>query len=164
MSEYMGLIVGCYEAKEGGFRPGGGSLHSMMTPHGPDYQCFMKCSTEELKPVRVAEGTMVCLSHDIKNLIQLRWNKISLKRFFFSRSCSKALSASLFRNGLSMTATLTRTTTRIGSHSSPILRCLNEVTVMSDVWNNNEVTLLLWNNFNQLMSDCATYCVNTFGQ
>ncbi|KIH65070.1 homogentisate 1,2-dioxygenase [Ancylostoma duodenale] len=24
MSEYMGLIVGCYEAKEGGFRPGGG--------------------------------------------------------------------------------------------------------------------------------------------
>ena len=24
MSEYMGLIVGCYEAKEGGFQPGGG--------------------------------------------------------------------------------------------------------------------------------------------
>uniref|UniRef100_A0A914ZS86 Homogentisate 1,2-dioxygenase n=1 Tax=Parascaris univalens TaxID=6257 RepID=A0A914ZS86_PARUN len=36
MSEYMGLICGTYEAKESGFKPGGGSLHSMMTPHGPD--------------------------------------------------------------------------------------------------------------------------------
>lgn len=29
MSEFMGLIVGKYEAKESGFRPGGASLHSM---------------------------------------------------------------------------------------------------------------------------------------
>lgn len=58
MSEYMGLIVGSYEAKEGGFRPGGGSLHSMMTPHGPDASCFEKASTDELAPCRVADGTM----------------------------------------------------------------------------------------------------------
>ncbi|CAI5439956.1 unnamed protein product [Caenorhabditis angaria] len=58
MSEYMGLIAGCYEAKETGFRPGGGSLHSIMTPHGPDALCFEKASNEELKPQRVAEGTM----------------------------------------------------------------------------------------------------------
>ncbi|CAD5119269.1 DgyrCDS7895 [Dimorphilus gyrociliatus] len=58
MSEFMGLILGKYEAKEGGFLPGGASLHSMMTPHGPDSECFNKASTEDLKPVRVADGTM----------------------------------------------------------------------------------------------------------
>lgn len=59
MAEFMGLIEGQYEAKEGGFQPGGASLHSMMTPHGPDAACFEKASTEQLKPTRVADGTMV---------------------------------------------------------------------------------------------------------
>jgi homogentisate 1,2-dioxygenase len=37
MSEYMGLIYGQYDAKEGdGFCPGGSSLHNIMIPHGPD--------------------------------------------------------------------------------------------------------------------------------
>lgn len=58
MSEFMGLIKGCYEAKEEGFRPGGATLHSMMTPHGPDAQCFEKASNEDLVPTRVAEDTM----------------------------------------------------------------------------------------------------------
>ena len=31
----------------------------MMTPHGPDADCFEKCSNEKLKPQRIAEGTMV---------------------------------------------------------------------------------------------------------
>lgn len=39
-SEYMGLIHGVYDAKdanaEGGFVPGGSSLHNCMTGHGPD--------------------------------------------------------------------------------------------------------------------------------
>eukprot|EP00042_Codosiga_hollandica_P049275 m.569630 g.569630 ORF g.569630 m.569630 type:complete len:451 (+) comp57841_c0_seq1:40-1392(+) len=56
-SEFMGLIKGSYEAKVGGFMPGGASLHSMMTPHGPDAKAFVKGSTEELVPVRVADGT-----------------------------------------------------------------------------------------------------------
>ena len=30
-----------------------------MTPHGPDADCFEKASSEDLKPVRVAEGTQV---------------------------------------------------------------------------------------------------------
>jgi homogentisate 1,2-dioxygenase len=34
MTEFMGLIKGSYEAKEGGFVPGGASLHSCMAPHG----------------------------------------------------------------------------------------------------------------------------------
>ena len=32
----------------------------MMTPHGPDKDCFEKASESELKPQRVADGTMVC--------------------------------------------------------------------------------------------------------
>lgn len=59
MSEFMGLIVGQYEAKRGGFLPGGASLHSMMTPHGPDFKCFEESSKEKLDPTRVAEGTQV---------------------------------------------------------------------------------------------------------
>lgn len=59
MSEFMGLILGRYEAKEEGFMPGGATLHSMMTPHGPDAQCFQGASTADLKPERVADGTQV---------------------------------------------------------------------------------------------------------
>ena len=47
--------------QEEGFQPGGASLHSMMTPHGPDADCFEKASTAELKPEKIAVGTMVCL-------------------------------------------------------------------------------------------------------
>ncbi len=31
----------------------------MMTPHGPDAECFDKNTVGDLKPQRVAEGTMV---------------------------------------------------------------------------------------------------------
>lgn len=63
MSEFMGLILGDYEAKrDGGFRPGGASLHSMMTPHGPDLETFMAATadpeTAPLKPVKIAQNTM----------------------------------------------------------------------------------------------------------
>jgi homogentisate 1,2-dioxygenase len=60
MSEFMGLIKGTYEAKEEGFRPGGATLHQIMTPHGPDEQCFEVASKSKLGPTRVADGTMVC--------------------------------------------------------------------------------------------------------
>lgn len=43
MNEFMGLIRGEYEAKKagrGGFEPGGASLHTCMTPHGPDTTSF----------------------------------------------------------------------------------------------------------------------------
>lgn len=59
MSEFMGLIYGRYEAKEEGLMPGGATLHSMMTPHGPDSNCFEKASTAELVPEKVAHGTQV---------------------------------------------------------------------------------------------------------
>ncbi|WNZ12764.1 homogentisate 1,2-dioxygenase [Streptomyces sp. 11x1] len=59
MSEYMGLIEGAYDAKtagEGGFVPGGGSLHNMMSAHGPDRETFDRASAAELKPQRVDDG------------------------------------------------------------------------------------------------------------
>ena len=48
-----------YEAKEEGFCPGGATLHSMMTPHGPDATCFNDWSEKTLGPIKVAEGTQV---------------------------------------------------------------------------------------------------------
>jgi homogentisate 1,2-dioxygenase len=66
MSEFMGLIFGNYEAKEDGFLPGGASLHSIMTPHGPDTKCFEGASNCELKPVRIADGTQVKIPYKIK--------------------------------------------------------------------------------------------------
>lgn len=58
MSEYMGNIAGVYDAKEEGFLPGGASLHSCMSGHGPEMEVFKKASTCELKPVKYAEGSM----------------------------------------------------------------------------------------------------------
>eukprot|EP01098_Paradermamoeba_levis_P016930 TRINITY_DN942_c0_g1_i1.p1 TRINITY_DN942_c0_g1~~TRINITY_DN942_c0_g1_i1.p1 ORF type:complete len:431 (-),score=97.56 TRINITY_DN942_c0_g1_i1:139-1431(-) len=58
MTEYMGLITGAYEAKKEGFVPGGGSLHSCMSAHGPDTTTFLKCSAEELKPVKLFTGSL----------------------------------------------------------------------------------------------------------
>ena len=43
-SEYMGLIHGVYDAKAGGFLPGGSSLHNCMSGHGPDAASFEKAS------------------------------------------------------------------------------------------------------------------------
>ncbi|MEV6160994.1 homogentisate 1,2-dioxygenase [Streptomyces sp. NPDC052052] len=59
MSEYMGLIEGAYDAKtagKGGFVPGGGSLHTMMSAHGPDRETFDRASAAELKPQKIDDG------------------------------------------------------------------------------------------------------------
>ncbi len=50
MNEFMGLIVGEYDAKAEGFVPGGCSLHNCMSGHGPDAATYEKASTAELKP------------------------------------------------------------------------------------------------------------------
>jgi homogentisate 1,2-dioxygenase len=49
MSEYMGMVYGEYDAKAGGFVPGGSSLHTAMTAHGPDAATFEKAS-DDSKP------------------------------------------------------------------------------------------------------------------
>ena len=46
-----------YEAKEEGFCPGGATLHSMMTPHGPDARCFEDWTEKTLGPIKVMLAT-----------------------------------------------------------------------------------------------------------
>ncbi|MXO58275.1 homogentisate 1,2-dioxygenase [Altererythrobacter salegens] len=54
MSEFMGLIHGVYDAKEGGgFEPGGASLHNQMNGHGPDATSVRKAMEADLKPVKL---------------------------------------------------------------------------------------------------------------
>jgi homogentisate 1,2-dioxygenase len=55
MSEYMGLVHGAYDAKEGGFLPGGGSLHNQMSAHGPDRASHEKASAARLAPHRIED-------------------------------------------------------------------------------------------------------------
>ena len=55
MSEFMGLILGQYDAKPKGFAPGGMSLHNAMTPHGPDAEAFDRATRAELKPEKLAD-------------------------------------------------------------------------------------------------------------
>jgi homogentisate 1,2-dioxygenase len=57
MTEFMGNIYGEYEGKIGGFVPGGFSLHSCMTPHGPDRATYQRGITEPDTPNKLA-GTM----------------------------------------------------------------------------------------------------------
>lgn len=56
MTEYMGLIEGAYDAKAEGFIPGGGSLHNMMSAHGPDRETFDRASAAELRPQKIDDG------------------------------------------------------------------------------------------------------------
>ncbi len=53
MSEFMGLVLGEYDAKPEGFKPGGASLHNCMVPHGPDAEAFERASAAELKPQKL---------------------------------------------------------------------------------------------------------------
>lgn len=55
MNEFMGLIVGQYDAKAEGFFPGGASLHNCMSGHGPDAETYERASQADLKPYRLEE-------------------------------------------------------------------------------------------------------------
>lgn len=57
-SEFMGLVVGQYDAKAEGFSPGGASLHNCMSGHGPDAETFRKASQADLSRPDVITGTM----------------------------------------------------------------------------------------------------------
>ncbi|MGA7885935.1 MAG: homogentisate 1,2-dioxygenase [Acidobacteriaceae bacterium] len=53
MNEFMGLVLGEYDAKAEGFLPGGASLHNCMSGHGPDAETWEKASKADLKPVKL---------------------------------------------------------------------------------------------------------------
>lgn len=57
MSEFMGLVYGVYDAKPGGFAPGGMSLHNPLVAHGPDAEAFERASAKTLEPERLS-GTL----------------------------------------------------------------------------------------------------------
>ncbi|AJP74556.1 homogentisate 1,2-dioxygenase [Sphingomonas hengshuiensis] len=57
MSEFMGLIHGAYDAKAGGFAPGGASLHNCMAGHGPDKASYDAAVRAELAPHKI-QNTM----------------------------------------------------------------------------------------------------------
>ncbi len=56
MSEFMGLIEGRYDAKSGGFAPGGASLHNQMSSHGPDRSSYESAIAADLKPYKIIES------------------------------------------------------------------------------------------------------------
>ena len=53
MNECMGLVHGAYDAKAGGFSPGGLSLHSCMSAHGPDAETTERAMAADLVPHRI---------------------------------------------------------------------------------------------------------------
>ncbi|KAK0339857.1 hypothetical protein LTR94_032873, partial [Friedmanniomyces endolithicus] len=55
MSEFMGLVTGAYDAKVGGFAPGGASLHNRMSGHGPDQASYEGAVKAELKPHKITD-------------------------------------------------------------------------------------------------------------
>ncbi len=57
-SEFMGLVHGVYDAKAGGFVPGGASLHNCMSGHGPDAATFAKASAADTRTPDYLTDTM----------------------------------------------------------------------------------------------------------
>ncbi len=57
MSEFMGLVRGEYDAKQGGFVPGGASLHNALAAHGPDRASHDAAVAARLEP-RYLGGTL----------------------------------------------------------------------------------------------------------
>jgi homogentisate 1,2-dioxygenase len=55
MSEFMGLVRGAYDAKQGGFVPGGASLHNAMSAHGPDRASYENALAARLEPQYLAD-------------------------------------------------------------------------------------------------------------
>jgi len=72
MSEFMGLITGAYDAKEGGFAPGGASLHNQMNGHGPDQASYEKAVAADLRPHRI-ENTMAFMFETRHVIRPTRW-------------------------------------------------------------------------------------------
>jgi len=72
MSEYMGLIHGEYDAKSGGFAPGGSSLHNCMNAHGPDKISTENAMAADLKPHKI-DGTMAFMFESCFAIKPTQW-------------------------------------------------------------------------------------------
>ncbi|SFS30216.1 homogentisate 1,2-dioxygenase [Brevundimonas viscosa] len=76
MSEFMGLVFGEYDAKEGGFAPGGASLHNCMSGHGPDQASYDKAVKADLKPVKI-ENTLAFMFESRMPIRTTEWAQTS---------------------------------------------------------------------------------------
>ena len=72
MTEFMGLIHGAYDAKVGGFAPGGASLHNQMAGHGPDQASYASAISAELSPHRI-DNTMAFMVETRHVFRPTRW-------------------------------------------------------------------------------------------
>src|SRR5690606_37405582 len=72
MSEFMGLIEGEYDAKAGGFLPGGASLHNQMSGHGPDRASYDKAVNAQLAPQKL-EHTLAFMFESRFVIRPTRW-------------------------------------------------------------------------------------------
>ena len=73
MSQFMGLIHGAYDAKEGGgFAPGGASLHNQMSAHGPDRATYEKAIAVDLAPHKI-DDTMAFMFETRHVIRPTRW-------------------------------------------------------------------------------------------
>ena len=86
MSEYMGLISGEYDAKEGGgFVPGGGSLHNRMSAHGPDVASHARAVAADLQPVKF-DGGLAFMFETVLPIRLSRWGyETELKQTGYDR-------------------------------------------------------------------------------
>lgn len=94
-------IVECV-LQEKGFAPGGASLHSMMTPHGPDSEGFEKASNAKLTPAEVAVGTMVgilfnCVSKSVLMPIKHNTTSVYFAKFSFTSLIRKKKTLRIFQ-------------------------------------------------------------------
>lgn len=72
MSEFMGLVAGEYDAKAGGFAPGGASLHNSMSAHGPDVASHDRAVAATLAPHRI-EATMAFMFESRLPFVATPW-------------------------------------------------------------------------------------------
>ena len=72
MNEFMGLIHGAYDAKAGGFLPGGASLHNQMSGHGPDRASYDKAINAELAPHKI-DHTLAFMFESRSVIRPTRW-------------------------------------------------------------------------------------------
>jgi homogentisate 1,2-dioxygenase len=72
MSEFMGLVMGAYDAKAEGFVPGGASLHNQMSAHGPDAASHARAAAAALKPEKL-EGTLAFMFESRHVIRPTRW-------------------------------------------------------------------------------------------
>jgi len=72
MAEFMGLIAGTYDAKAGGFVPGGASLQNPCNAHGPDQVSYDRAIAAPLVPHRIAD-TMAFMFESRHPIHLTRW-------------------------------------------------------------------------------------------